>query len=231
MLLEGYLDVSSSIADSKHLRFSRELRKLRDTFVTFNFNRKSVSFKWYLYQNVTTSEKRTGYKTLGSRNNPDQVFFLKEIMQWQKNIFSGFRFFFHFYSGFHFRTLWLHSRSQPLSVFPVFFASHLWSLSARVLCLFTVLTVYKVFRFWKIRQRAEFLIQVFVICSTRTISPVAMHLLWVLNYFFLWRFALHVDPPWHSWWKIIYSDSGRIGALEKDKNMESRLMKALMKSG
>lgn len=97
--------------------------------------------------------------------------------------------------------------------------------------LFTIFKVYKVFHFWKVRQRAEVLIQIFVICSTRTLSLAAMHLLWVLNCF-SWNFcALPVDPPWHCWRKIISSDSSLIGALEKDKNMEGRFMKMVMKSG
>lgn len=57
---------------------------------------KLISFKLYLYQNLTTSEKRTEYKILGSRNNLYQVFFLKEIMQHLKSVFSCFSFFFIF---------------------------------------------------------------------------------------------------------------------------------------
>lgn len=85
---------------------------------------KLISFKLYLYQNLTASEKRTEYKILGSRNNLYQVFFLKEIMQHLKSVFSCFSFFFHFYSSFYFKTIWISSRSLSLLFSPVFFASH-----------------------------------------------------------------------------------------------------------
>lgn len=138
---------------------------------------------------------------------------------------------FYSYSGFHFTTVWISSRSLPPSLPPVFFASHFWSVSACTPCLFTMLKVYKVFHFRKIKQTAEFLIQVFVICSMRAVSPAAMHLLWVLNYFSWDLSTFLVAPPWHCWGKIIYSDSSLIGALETDKTLEGRFIKMLMKSG
>lgn len=175
---------------------------MRDISVNFNLNGKSVFFKWYHCQNLITWEKRTKYKILRSRNNLDQVFFLKEIKQCRKNklIFPCFS----SYSGFHFKTIWISSRSLPPSLFPVFCASHFWSVQcAYAPCLFTILRIYKVFHFWKVRRRVGFLIQVFVICSMRTVSSVAKHLLWVFNYFSWDLCALPVDPPGNRWGQII----------------------------